>query len=255
MEDTEFIKKRFVELADRCYRENRYTFTDFLGLGELASFYETERSLPVPYTLYGGIDTAERVILRFGSEEMLGYEEAFPIALVEIKPLLSKFADELTHRDILGALMSLGIEREVLGDIYLKDNVAYAACLSTMVEYIARELTSVKHTSVTCRVLTAFPEGLAGEAEELSLGVASERIDGIIAKAFNLSRNDVNELFRQKKIFLNGRLCENNSHMLKKDETVTVRGYGRLIFREITGMSRKGKLYARVDCLGRAGHK
>ena len=252
MDTDEFFKKRFEELANRCYRENRYTHTGFLGIGELASFYETERTLPrIPYTLYGGTEAAERVILRFGSEEMLGYTEDFPIACIEVKPLMAKFADDLSHRDVLGAIMSLGIEREVVGDIFICDKNAYFLCLSTMVEYITENLTSVKHTSVVCKEIKSLPEVAVGTPEEISVSVASERIDGIVARTFNFSRNDVNELFRTQKIYLNGRLCENNSRMLKKDEVITVRGFGRITFREITGTSRKGKLYARVEVLGR----
>lgn len=250
--DDEFLKKRFTELANRCYRENRYAFTGFLGIGELASFYAVLPSLPpVPYTLYGGTETAERLVLRFGDEETLGYDEPFPIVFLSVKPLMQKFADDLSHRDILGAVMNLGITREMIGDIYLKDNEAYIVCLSTMVEYIAENLTRIRHTSVVCKQVETLPEVAVGAPEELSLSIASERIDGIIAKGFNLSRNEVNELFRKQLVFLNGRLCENNSRMLKKDEQVTVRGYGRLTFREITGTSRKGKMYARVERLGR----
>jgi len=252
MEADELLKKRFAELADRCYKENRYTFTGFLGIGELALFYSMTRSLPpVPYTLYGGTESAERLMLRFGDAETLGYEEPFPIAFLEVKPLMQKYADDLSHRDILGAVMNLGIVREMVGDIYLKENVAYIICGSTMVEYICENLTKIKHTSVTCRQIDSLPDLVAGEPEELSLAVASERIDGIIAKGFNLSRNEVNELFRRQLIYLDGRLCENNSRMLKPGEQVTVRGYGRLTFCEITGTSRKGRLYARVERRGR----
>ena len=252
MESDEFLKKRFAELADRCYKENRYTFTGFLGIGELASFYSMTRSLPpVSYTLYGGTESAERLMLRFGDAETLGYEEPFPIAYLEVKPLMQKYADDLSHRDILGAVMNLGIVREMVGDIYLKENVAYIICSSTMVEYVCENLTKIKHTSVTCRQIASLPDLVAGEPEELSLAVSSERIDGIVAKGFNLSRNEVNELFRRQLIYLDGRLCENNSRMLKPGEQVTVRGYGRLMFCEITGTSRKGRLYARIERRGR----
>ena len=251
MEQEDFLQKRFLELADRSYRENRFTFTGFLGVGELASFYMVERQIPVSCELSGGTEAAERVMVRFGSTEELGYEEDFPIAFLEVKPLMAKFADALSHRDVLGAVMNLGIERDVVGDIYVNESKAYIICCSTIVEYIAENLPRIKHTSVTCKQVTDLPEMAAGVPKELSIAVASERIDGIVAKTFSLSRNEVNELFRAKRVFLNGRLCENNSRMMKKDETVTVRGYGRVTFREITGESRKGKLYARVECLGR----
>ncbi|MBO4484954.1 MAG: hypothetical protein J5738_06160 [Lachnospiraceae bacterium] len=252
MEAEEFLKKRFTELANRSDSENRFAFTGFLGIGELASFYEAQKQFPhVPYTMEGGTETAERVMVRFGSPETLGYEEAFPISFLKIAPRMEKYAEALTHRDFLGAVMSLGIEREKVGDIYTDGSCAYAVVDSTMVEYIVENLTQIRHTPVNCTEISELPEVAVGKGEELSIAVSSERIDGVIAKTFNLSRNEVNELFRERKIFLNGRLCENNSRLLNAGDTVTVRGYGRVTFFEITGVSRKGKQYARVMKLGR----
>ena len=81
-----------------------------------------------------GTEGCERQMLRFGSEETLGYEEAFPISCVVIRPSAPKFAEELTHRDFLGALMNLGIERDVLGDIIVRDAVGYVFCEDAMAD-------------------------------------------------------------------------------------------------------------------------
>ena len=72
--------------------------------------------------------------------------------------------------------------------------------------------------------------------------VASERIDAVIAKVYNVSRSAAMEYFAQKKVFVNGRQTENTSLALKQDDVVTVRGYGRFKLAEIVGTSRKGKL-------------
>jgi len=62
---------------------------------------------------------------------------------------------------------------------------------------------------------------------------------------------NVLEQFRQKKVFVNGRLCENNSHVLKEGDTVTVRGYGKFVFDGGQGISKKGKINAEVHCYGK----
>ena len=64
-------------------------------------------------------------MVRFGSERMFGYEEPFPISVLRIEPLINKFAEELGHRDYLGAVMNLGMERDVIGDILIRDKSAY----------------------------------------------------------------------------------------------------------------------------------
>ena len=90
----------------------------------------------ISYEISGGYEDAERVIVRFGSEDELGYEEAYPITLLRIAPLQSKFADDLTHRDFLGSLMNLGIERDVLGDLLINEKCAYLFCKESVADYI-----------------------------------------------------------------------------------------------------------------------
>lgn len=245
MEETELIKKRFAELADRSYTKGQFTFTQFLGMADLSLFYEEKRSLSYagPF-VYGGYDGAERAVVRFGDPETLGYEESFPIDTLAIVPLADKFADDLTHRDFLGALMSLGIERSLLGDIIATGKKAYIFCLSRISDFIIENLISVKHTSVSVRTAEAddikdIPKSF--EREKL-VQVASERIDAVIAKVYNLSRSAAIEYFAQKKVFVNGRLTENTSLGLKQDDIVTVRGFGRFKLSELVGTSRKGKL-------------
>ena len=245
MEEIELTKKRFAELADRSYTKGQFTFTQFLGMADLSLFYEEKRSLDYAKpTVFGGHDGAERAMVRFGDPEALGYEEVFPIDILAVVPLVDKFADDLTHRDFLGALMSLGIERNLLGDIIVTGKKAYLFCLSRISDFIIENLISVKHTSVSVR--RAEPDDIReipkGFEKEKLIQVASERIDAVIAKVHNLSRSAAMEFFAQKKVFVNGRLTENTSLSLKQDDIVTVRGFGRFKLAEIVGTSRKGKL-------------
>lgn len=251
METEALLKKRFVELAEKCYQKNQYTFTGFLSLADAACFYEVERELAhVPYTVWGGYEDAERVMLRFGDKELSGYEEEFPIVCLKATPVSAKFADALTHRDYLGALMNLGIERDRLGDILLSENCGWIFCVSSMVDFIIENLTKVKHTSVVCALTEEMP-AIDRDICELKLQVASERIDGVIAKVYHLSRSDAAELFRQKKIFVGGRLCENSSRLLKDGDVVSVRGYGKFEFSGDISVSKKGKLNILVRSYGK----
>lgn len=252
METEELLKKRFAELAQKCYQKNQYTFTGFLGLADTACFYEMERELSyVPYAIWGGYEGAERVMIRFGSEEMLGYEEAFPVVCLKICPLAEKFADALTHRDYLGAMMNLGIERDVLGDILIEEKNAWIFCSQSMSDFISKNLIKVKHTSVLCEISEELPYFSSRDIQEVKIQIPSERIDGIVAKVYKLSRSESAELFRQKRIFVEGRLCENNSRLLKTGDTVSVRGYGKFEYRGEAGLSRKGKLNVLIGYYGK----
>lgn len=245
--EDELLRNRIKDLADRSYNNNMFTFTDFLSLSEASVFYmmENEVKFASP-TVFGGAQDNERVMVRFGSEDAFGYVEDFPISILCIKPLMAKFSDNLTHRDILGSLMNLGIERSVLGDIYIEDNVSYVFCLDSISEYICDNLTKIKHTSVMCSIASSVPSLQKSESKELIIQVQSARIDAVIAKVYNLSRSKCIPLFAEKKIFVNGRTCENNSYILKDSDKVTVRGFGRFVFDGTISLSKKGKLNIRI---------
>lgn len=235
-------KKRFRELAGKCYMQNVYCFTGFLGMAQLDCFYHAQPEFShVPYTLFGGNDGCERQMVRFGSKEQLGYEEPFPIVCLELAPLQEKFAEELTHRDVLGACMNLGIDRSTMGDIVMHGKCAYLYCVETIAPYIMEHLTKIRHTNVSCRLFDGEMDALAPKLMQKEYQTASERLDGIVAKAYNLSREKSLLLFREKKIFVNGRQQENNSGVPKTGDVVSVRGYGRFVYRGVTHTTKKGK--------------
>ena len=243
MKEDEGIKRRILDLANRCYQQNQYTFSGFLNVGEQALVFEMERELTfVPWTLYGGGPDCERRILRFGSVEQLGYEEAYPIRCLVAKPLIKKFADDLSHRDFLGALMNLGIERDVLGDIIVKDNIGYIFCETMMAEFLKEHLDKVKHTSILCEIVDECPAAAAPEFASEEFVVSSNRCDAIIAKVYRLSRSQSIELFRGKRVFVNGRQYENNSGILKNEDVVSVRGFGKFIFSGFLNDTKKGRI-------------
>jgi len=247
MQEEQALKRRILDLANRCYQSNVYTFSGFLSMGDQALFYEMEREVSfVPWTLFGGGEDCERKMLRFGSEEMLGYEEDFPVSCLVVRPLMQKFADELTHRDFLGALMNLGIERDVLGDIIVRENVGYVFCEDAMAAFLQEHLDKVKHTSVICEIVKECPAAAKTEFLADELVVSAGRCDAVVAKVYNLSRSQSIRLFQAKKVFVNGRQCENNSGALKPGDAVSVRGFGKFIFDGILNETKKGRIRVEI---------
>lgn len=247
MED-ELFKKRLTELADKAYNNSQYVFTGFLSMAEADIYYKMERELAYAQaTLFGGTSDCERVMIRFGSEEMCGYIEEFPIECIEIEPLIEKFAQNLTHRDFLGALMNLGIERSTLGDIIVDGKHAFIFCTDKMADYIIDNLDKINHTSVRCKKALQVPESTITQLSRKRVQVSQVRTDSIISKVYGISRSESVNLFRAGKVFINGRLNENNSGQLKEGDKVSVRGFGRFNFVGVVSESKKGKLNVDVD--------
>lgn len=249
MESEEILfRKRLEELANKAYAGSQYLFTGFLSAQELDIYYQMERELSfVPVTAFGGTQDCERVMLRFGDMQLCGYEAEFPITCIEIAPLVEKFGEELNHRDYLGALMNLGIERSTLGDIVILGKHAFLFCTEKMAPYIMENLDKVRHTNVKCRIAEKAPDSTVTRLERKRVQVSALRTDSIIAKIYGLSRSESVELFRAKRVFVNGRITENNSGQLKPRDKVSVRGYGRFLFSDVSGETRKGKLNVDID--------
>ncbi len=236
------LRKRIAELARKSYDHNIYTYTGFLSMAEQDVFYAMLPELKgTDYGLFGGCPDCERQMLRFGSEEAMGYGEEYPIVCLWVKPLAEKFAGDMTHRDFLGAVMNLGIDRSTVGDIFLEGKSAYVFCTDKIAPFIMENLDKVGRTGVKCGIADAVTELPVREPEEIRFTVSSERADGIVAKVYNLSRNQSLALFRERKIYVNGRLNENNSYSMKDGDMVSVRGYGRFRYYGADHETKKGK--------------
>lgn len=241
------LKNRIKDLADKSFKQSIYTFSGFLGLSEQDVFWRAEADLRyVSGKLWGGMETAERKVLRFGSPQELGYEEEYPIVCVQIKPMAPKFAEVLSHRDFLGALMNLGIERSTLGDIRTADKEAYLFCLDNIAEYICTNLDKVRHTPVKCSIVTELTQLPQDTPESREVLLPSLRLDACLAKVYNQSRNEILDQFRAGKVYVNGRLCENNSRTLKEGDVINLRGFGKFIYAGVKYETKKGKISADV---------
>lgn len=240
--EEQILKNRFLDLANTTYRKMIPTATDFLTLYEQDFFYQMKRELPPVYsTLSGGNSISERKLALFlPDEDYAGI--FFPIAVLKIRPVQEKFSDDLTHRDYLGALMSLGVERSVLGDILMDDHTVYLYCKANMADYIMENLFMVRHTSVQIQRVEESVE-IVPEFQEIRGSVATPRLDSVLALAFQGSRSRLSGLIEGKKVFVNSRLTESNSYLLKDGDMVSVRGYGKFIYEEQIGTTKKGRAY------------
>ncbi len=180
MENDKILVNHFRDLAEKSASGCYYTYSSFLSLAEQDLLAKTRLGASTA----GGYENAERKIAVFGSEDAFGYTEEAPIACLKIEPLMQKYADKLTHRDFLGSVIGLGLERDVTGDILIHENVGYMFCLENIADFIAENLTKVRRTDVKCERVPAPPLEMLALPEERAFFVASERVDAVIAAIY-----------------------------------------------------------------------
>lgn len=235
MNDTEILMKHLAELSHRAFERGYTTFSEFLNIDEIS---QMQKDKIYGATLYGGYNNAERCVAGFG-EVIEEYE--FPIVCIKIEPAQQKFADKLTHRDFLGSLMNLGINRNTLGDIKIKDNVGYLFCLESISQYILDSVTRIKHTTVKCELIDELPDFINELPDAEEIIVSSLRADAIVAAIYKLSRNQATQLFNQERVFINSKVAYKDSLMLKEGDIVSVRGFGKFIFENTVRKTKKDR--------------
>lgn len=242
-----FFVNRLKDLADIAYERNIYTYSDFLNINELNILNQIKETLPpVSLKITGGNNYAERKIAVFSPTEIY-YEEETPIVVLCITPLNSKFAEHLTHRDFLGAILNLGINRNKIGDIFVKENLAYVYCKTDISNYIIDNLFKIKHTQVSIKIAASASIHIIPDLKEITGTISNVRLDSLIATAFQTTRSSIITYIHEGKVFINGRLCTSNGASVKNGDIISVRGKGRFIFEGIIKETKKGRNLVKIS--------
>ena len=239
------FENRINELFQRSLSRNIFTFTDFLNPTKAEEVKKEVGEKNV--TFFGGSDFSERTMARFGDKDELGYEEDFPVKLLKISITAGKFAVPVTHRDVLGATLNLGVERDKTGDIFIDGGNAYIFVHESVAPLILSELKTVSRNPVIVTEEESLPESLRPKTEETEISVASNRADAVISRLYNFSRDESSALFKSGFVSLNGKQLEKSEKTLKSGDVVTVRGKGKFVFVSEGGISKKGKLYVKLN--------
>ena len=235
------LQKRLTELSRVAYHRGIVTFSDFLNLNELNILHTTPKDQWMTrYETFGGYGFSERQMAVF-LPDALYYEYQYPIQAIQITPSSRKFAEELSHRDYLGAVMNLGIERSKIGDILTQDGSAILFVNEDLASYITEQLTRVKHTVVNAAPVFDFREDYQPDYETIKGSVASIRLDTVLSLAFPLSRSKLTSYIEAGRVFVNGKLISSNGYRLKEGDIISVRKMGRILYDGILSETKKGR--------------
>ncbi len=220
--EEQMMLRHFEDLSKRAWQTGRPCFTDFLDMNA-QSLLNNDHSLMIFPSFDGGYDGAERKIAIFSD-----FEIESPLCFLAIKPVSEKFAEKLTHRDYLGSVLSLGLERSCIGDIIVEDKRAVLICLSRVKNMIEQELFSVKHTTVTITEIIKEDFIYEPKYDLIRKTVTSVRLDSVISAAFNVSRSTACHFIESGIVFVNSRMIVSNAASLHDGDIISVRHKGRI---------------------------
>lgn len=244
--DETLLAKRFIDLSRQAQQKGIVIFSEFLNLNELNIFRQNISNLYSDFEIFGGYESSERQMIAF-LPDALCYTWNYPISCLKILPVNKKFAEKLNHRDVLGSLMNLGIERFKIGDILLDEPLIYVFCHETIAEYVKEQLTRIRHTVIQTEQI--IPSEINVEVKkELAEGiVTSNRLDSIISCVCKISRSQASQWIRGGKVFINNRETLQTTYACKPQELISVRLVGRFRFLDCVGETKKGRLKIRYE--------
>lgn len=245
-QETAYLKKRLTDLSRRAEQKNIVTFSHFLNLNELNILHQSVRELHSSFETFGGYEQAERQMAAF-IPDALSYVWEYPIRTVRLAPSHRKFAEDLTHRDVLGALMHLGIKRETLGDILLPEDGIYVFCADAVADYLTDNCTKIRHTTVTAALIDAQDFHYEPKRMEKDGIVASLRLDTVLADVCKLSRSAAQKRISEGSAFLNSKKILQNDYLCQEGDLLSVRYYGKFQIQSVGQVTKKGRIKYRYD--------
>ena len=240
--DIFFISHLF-DLAEHAERYNYPVFTDFMTTKDLSLFIKNVPAFHNVHTmLWGGHPDCDHKMAGFFPMMIQADETMFPIACLQIKAVNVKYAGDIGHRDYLGAILNLGIERSMIGDIRISDEAAYVFSNQEFVPFLLNELQLVRRTSVRCHVIKDINEIPPQEYQILQRSVASPRLDNVVSAMIGSSRGKASELITQGKVMADYEERNSNSYRCRDHTVVTIRGYGKFkLSMDNNNLTKKGK--------------
>ncbi len=239
--DIKLLPARIDDLKELCAKSNSPKFIGFLTAEEAAvavgRFKAFER-----YSLFGGYEAAERVVL--GVLPDWCEEVEFPLKAITFT---YRECDTLSHRDFLGALMALGVTRETVGDILIEKGRAVAFVTDDVFKFVFSQIEKVG--SVGVRLSEGFTQPLPslGKKQPFSVTVASTRLDCVVAALCGISRGQAADKIAEGYVLINSICATKATASIKANDKVTIRKRGKFEITSCDDYSKKGRIILKYD--------
>ncbi len=233
--------------------EDAFNFAEIKNITKFTSFLDGHQQQickivagnhnSVKYFFDGGYENAERKILCV----MADYDSRETVE-IPIKPVTFTYRsqDTITHRDVLGALMGLGIKRECIGDILVSAGQSVVFALNTAAELICSNIVKIGRigvkTELGCGDLLQFEQKFT----DINGTVSSMRLDSVLSLLIKAGREKAVQLIRSNSVMVNHMECCEKSRSVEAGDIISVRGFGKYKVSAIGDRTKKDRIH--IEC-------
>ena len=235
------LAARLLDVAEAALRNRKYKISEFLdpygySIAETIGAYYSNLQL----SSNGGYSGAERVKAFFVNEEFRGTPD------LSAEVLGAKWDEryyQLSHRDVLGALMALGIKREIVGDIIMCGHGCQIIIDVSLADFVMQKFQMIGAAPVVVTQLSLSDIAPREEKiKEIKTTVASLRLDVVAAAGFGTSRTTMSDEIGVGKLKVNWQDAKNSAQTIKVGDIISMRGRGRVEVFEVLGQTKKGRI-------------
>lgn len=235
------LRSRIEDTIRLCDKRGTPSFLGFLDLREQTEAQGILRSVVTDEQIgfFGGYPDAERTILSVSPSYYGAEASDYPLRPVAFRYRTQK---KLTHRDVLGTLMSLGIRRDAVGDILCGDGVSVVFLREEIAAYVGEQIDRIGGEGVTVIADYDGELPISVEYEAIRETIASPRLDSVVKALIRTSREQAADWIRIGAVSINHQSVESVSKSVAEGDTLSIRGYGRYLIDQIGPITKKGRL-------------
>ena len=195
----------------------------------------------IPYLCEGFFQEAERRLFSFNYYP----GDTVPGTVIIIKNK-SKFKT-LYHKDYLGAILALGIDRDTIGDIIVQGDQAFVAVLKDILPFIENNLLTIGRNP--CEIVTGidYNELPSAKFDDFNIIVTSRRLDNIVAALGSFSRGEAVKYIDRGMVLIDYLEVKDKSFMIKEGSTITIRGKGKFKILNTVNNTKSGRFVIKIN--------
>lgn len=242
---------RALDKLELARQRNIPACTGFLSPQERVSVENLLNACGHPrHLFFGGYEGAERTVCAFlpdwqEAEDWQGDGESCPVRALRCT---WSGGQKLTHRDFLGSILGLGLDREKVGDLLVADGRCDVLALEEVADFLVFHMEQAGRVKLKCSPLPLDRlEPPAVETRTIRDTVSSLRLDAVAASGFSLSRGRAAELISSGKFQLNHRECTKPDRPVAEGDVLSCRGLGKCAVKTVGGPSKKGRIMIELE--------
>lgn len=238
-------------ILDKAYRftkTDKLEYTNFLNLNEYNVASRILDHLKIEYSTFAPNIYSDKKVIFFLPSYIIPNTNFFNEYITCIK-IIPNVKRKLQHKDYMGTIYNLGIKREVIGDIFVDNDICYFFIINSIKDFVLNNLLKVGNQNVILSEVELDSE----EVNNISINiiekeyiVPSLRVDAICSTVFNLSRSEIKEKITKGDMYINDKLSYYSSDIINKNDIISLRKCGKIVFKGILRNTKSGNIVINI---------